>query len=168
MAYFLDTDVVSNLRRLSPNRRLRDWLAATPKEEIHIPLVVIFEIQRGIETLRQEGKQVPAAEIETWLEGLLDAAGPDGVVCPTVDDIRQQARMFAAPALRNFLLPQPRSTKLKFGGDVIVAAMAIVHRATIVSFNIDDYRQIHDHFPLPGLFHPGRNEWVIEPTDSLR
>jgi predicted nucleic acid-binding protein len=165
MVYFLDTDVVSNLRRQTPNRQLLDWLGITPKEDVRIPLVVIFEIQRGIETLRQEGKQVPTAEIETWLERLLDAAGYDGIVCPAVDDVRQQARMFAAPALRNFLLPQPRSTKLKFGGDVIVAAMAIVHRATIVSFDVDDYRQIHDHFPLPGLFHPGRNEWVIEPTD---
>ena len=143
-----------------------DWLGVTPKEDIRIPLVVIFEIQRGIETLRMDGKQAPAAEIESWLDRLLDAAGVDGIVCPGVDDVRQQVRMFAAPTLRNFLMPQPRSIKLKFGGDVIVAAMGIVHRATIVSFNVDDYRQINDHFPLPGLFHPGRNEWVIAPTDS--
>ena len=168
MLYFLDTDVVSNLRRQSPNRQLLDWLGATPKEEIRIPLVVIFEIQRGIETLRLEGKQAPAAEIESWLGRLLDAAGIDGIACPGVEEVRQQAKMFAAPALRNFLMPQPRSTKLKFGGDVIVAAMAIVHRATIVSFNVDDYRLIHDHYPLPGLFHPGLNEWVIEPTESSR
>ncbi len=168
MPYFLDTDVVSNLRRQSPNRQLLDWLGATPKDDIRIPLVVIFEIQRGIETLLLDGKQAPAAEIESWLDRLLDAAGADGIVCPGVEDVRQQARMFAAPALRNFLLPQPRSTKLKFGGDVIVAAMAIVHRAAIVSFNVDDYRQIHAHFPLPGLFHPGRNAWDIEPTEPSR
>ena len=166
MIYFLDTDVVSNLRRQTPNRPLLDWLEAIPKEDIVIPLVVIFEIQRGIETLRQEGKQAPAAEIESWLGHLLDAAGPDGIVCPGVDDVRQQARMFAAPSLRNFLLPQPRSPKLKFGADLIIAAMAIVHRAVIVSFNVDDYRQIHDHFPLPGLFHPGRNAWIIDPSDQ--
>ena len=32
MVYFLDTDVVSNLRRQTPNRQLLDWLGITPKE----------------------------------------------------------------------------------------------------------------------------------------
>jgi len=39
---------------------------------------------------RQEGKHIPTAEIETWLERLLDAAGPDGIVCPAVDDVRMR------------------------------------------------------------------------------
>ena len=90
MVYFLDTDVVINLRRQTPNRQLLDWLGITPKEEVRNQFVVIFEIQRGIETLHQEGKHIPTAEIETWLERLLDAAGPDGIVCPAVDDVRMR------------------------------------------------------------------------------
>lgn len=57
MVYFLDTDVVSNLRRQTPNRQLLDWLGIAPKEEVRIQFVVIFEIQRGIETLHQAGRQ---------------------------------------------------------------------------------------------------------------
>ena len=165
MLYLLDTDVVSNLRKRNPSQELLSWLNGTPPEQVRIPLVVIFEIQRGIETLRQDGKQSLAAEIEAWLERLLDASGADGLISPGVDDVRLQARMFSAPALRNFLLPGPRSSKPKFGGDIIIAAMAITSQAAIVSFNVDDYLQINTHFPLVGgLFHPGRNEWSIKPT----
>ena len=165
MLHLLDTDVVSNLRKRSPNQALLTWLNDTPPEQVRIPLVVVFEIQRGIETLRQDGKLILVDEIEGWLERLLDASGPDGVICPGVDDVRLQARMFAKPALRNFILPEPRSTKLKFGGDIIIAATAITNQAAIVSFNADDYLQIHTYFPLlGGLYHPGRSEWVINPT----
>ncbi|WP_374312889.1 type II toxin-antitoxin system VapC family toxin [Dongia sp.] len=67
-----------------------------------------------------------------------------------------------AAKLRNFLQPSPNSKKLKFGGDLIIASTAIVRGATIVSFNVADYQAIHQHFDLPGLYHPGRQEWMIE------
>jgi hypothetical protein len=68
--------------------------------------------------------------------------------------------MFTDPKLSNILKRDP-STKLKFGSDLIIAAMAIVHQATIVSFDGDYLDCIHASFPLPGLFHPGRGEWLI-------
>ena len=166
MLHLLDTDVVSNLRKQTPNAQLIAWLKETPQEDFAIPLVVVFEIQRGVETLRLEGKAELADQIEAWLNQMLDAAGVDGVLCPGVDVVRLQAGMFADPALRNFLLPNPGSPKPKFGGDIIIAAMAIVYQAAIVSFNVDDYLQIHQRYPLPGLFHPGRREWVLKPAEA--
>ncbi len=159
--YLLDTDVVSNLRKPQPNRLLVEWIDAN-SDEIHIPLQVVFEIQYGAERLRREGKSAKADGVEAWLERLLAVSGPSDIACPRADDARQQAKMFAFPALRNFLVPEPRSTKLKFGSDIIIAAMAIVRQAVVVSFD-EDYLRIHQHFPLPGLFHPGRGEWLIDP-----
>lgn len=137
-----------------------DWLSRTPQERIAVPVSVVFEIQSGIEGLRLAGKADKADEIEGWLEGFQRARG-DCIISPGIEVARLQARLFVAPALRNFLWPEPRSPKPKLGIDLIVAATAIVHRGPVVTFNVADYRQIHPHFPLPGLYNPGRDEWVI-------
>ena len=55
-----------------------------------------------------------------------------------------------------------KSPKPKFGGDLIVAATAIVLGGVVVSFNVSDYEQIHEHFPLPGLYHPGTAKWIVK------
>lgn len=166
MLYVLDTDVVSNLRKQHPNPKLLAWLDQVPPEDIGIPLVVVFEIQLGIEGLRHEGKVDKAEEIGGWLKGLLEANG-NYIIFPGVDVVGLQARMFSTPALRAFLMPEPKSTKLKFGADLIVAATAIVHEGVVVTFNVSDYERIHCHFPLPGLYHPGRDEWIIVPKDDV-
>ncbi len=157
--FLLDTDVVSNLRKPKPHPRLVAWMTGD-QGDIRIPLPVIFEVQSGIERLRRDKDAARADEIETWLERLLAASMPDGIVCPDVDDARLQTKMFGFPALRNFLVPDPDSKKLKFGCDITIAAMAIVRQAVIVSFD-GGYMAIHEHFALPGLFDPGRGEWLI-------
>ncbi len=165
MFFVLDTDVVSNLRKQHPIPQLLNWLSQTPEEQIGIPLSVIFEIQNGIEGLRVNGKIDKADEIEVWLDELLQARG-ECIISPGVEVARLQARMFSTPALRNFLWPDPRSTKLKFGVDLSVASTAIVHDGVVVTFNTLDYLEIHQHFPLPGLYNPGRDEWVIAGEDD--
>lgn len=162
MLHILDTDVVSNLRKQTPNALLLDWLARTPEEDVGIPLVAIFEIQIGIENLKLQDKNAKAEEIEQWLEGLLLTRG-NFLIAPDAAAVRLQARLFATPVLRNFLWPDANSRKLKFGADLIVAATAITLGAAVASFNTSDYEQIHRHFPLPGLYHPGLDKWVIKP-----
>jgi predicted nucleic acid-binding protein len=163
MLHILDTDVVSNLRKQSPSPKLLEWLARTPPEDVGIPLVVVFEIQFGIEGLRLEGKDAKADEIEGWLDDVLRARG-DYLIFPDTEIARLQARMFTTPRLRSFVSQDPKSTKLKLGADLIVAATAIVCEAAVVSFNVSDYQQIDEHFSLPGLYHPGRDEWLIVPA----
>lgn len=161
MLYLLDTNVVSNLRRQTPNGQLLSWLSRTPAEAIRIPVLAIFEIQYGIESLRRDGKSAKADDIEAWLERLMNSRGAESILCPGVDAARLQARMFADRALNNFLFPQPGASKPKFGGDLIISAMAITIEAAVVTFDVDDYLSIHSRYPLPGLLHPGRNEWLV-------
>lgn len=160
MLFILDTDVISNLSKQKPNESLLQWIAGTPAENLRIPLSAIFEMYMGIEGLIKEKKDEKAEQLGVWLDGLLRSFS-DQIDNPDIAIARLQARMFAAPALRNFLQQSPNSTKLKFGVDLIVAATAIVREAAVVSFNVSDYEAIHQHFPLPGLYHPGRDEWII-------
>jgi hypothetical protein len=62
--YLLDTNVVSELRRVRPHGAVLAWLQSIPDSSLHISAVTIGEIQAGIEMTRERdpGK---AAEIET-------------------------------------------------------------------------------------------------------
>ncbi|TXH35596.1 MAG: hypothetical protein E6Q98_14975 [Rhodospirillaceae bacterium] len=160
MLFILDTDVVSNLSKQQPNPALLTWLDSVPTESLRIPMSVCFEMILGIESLRVNGHHDRATELDQWLTGLLSNFESQ-IDHPDLPILKLQAQMFLTPALRNFLQTQTKSSKLKIGGDLIVAATAVIREATVVSFNVSDYQTIHKHFPLPGLYHPGRDEWLI-------
>ena len=67
MAFLLDTNVVSELRRPRPHGAVLAWLESTNDMDLHLASVTIGEIQAGIELTREQdpGK---AREIELWLD----------------------------------------------------------------------------------------------------
>lgn len=160
--YILDTHAVSELSRRHPDAHLMNWLSMRDMATLAIPAVVIFEIQYGIEKLRLEGHASRADELEAWLENVL---GMETLaVLPVGTDVaRMQARLFAIPALRDFFTPRPETTRMIMGVDLVVAAVALVHDAAIVSFNTRDYQHIHALHPLPGVLHAGTGEWAVPP-----
>lgn len=159
--YLLDTNIVSNLEKRQPDPRLLDWIARSRSECLMIPWSVGFEVQYGIELARPTHPE-RADEKERWLEGLLYRSRNQQAI-PTIDTARLRAKMYAAPRLRHFHVPQPNSNKLKTGEDLLIAATAITHQLTIVSYDTDDFLQIHRLFPLPGLFSPA-DGWQVGPT----
>ena len=50
--FLLDTVVVSELRKKKPNAHLLDWLAKQRDDSLHLSVVTIGEIERGIELRR--------------------------------------------------------------------------------------------------------------------
>ena len=67
--YLLDTNVVSEVRKLKPHGAVLAWLQATPDHALYLSAVTLGEIQAGIEITR-ERDALKAAEIEEWLEQL--------------------------------------------------------------------------------------------------
>jgi hypothetical protein len=51
----------------------------------------------------------------------------------------------------------------RFGHDLMIAAVAITHRIPIITANVEDFLRIDEHFPLPGLHHPMKARWFVEP-----
>ena len=74
MAFLLDTNVVSELRRPRPDPHLRDWLGGVASVDLHLSVLVIGEIRRGVELLRPREPE-RAASLDKWLEGLVLAYG---------------------------------------------------------------------------------------------
>jgi len=68
--YLLDTNVISELRKVKPHGAVLAWFRMLRPDEIAIPAVVIGEIQDGAEITRKQDQQ-KATEIEAWLDYVL-------------------------------------------------------------------------------------------------
>ena len=72
MAFLLDTNVVSELRRARPDRDVREWLGGVASVDLHLSVLVTGEIRRGVELLRPREPE-RAASLDEWLDGLVAA-----------------------------------------------------------------------------------------------
>lgn len=122
--YLLDTNVVSELRRPRPHPSVTKWIAEVPGEEIFLSSVTVGEIQAGIENVRGRDPH-KAHELELWLDAVLDS---HAVLPMDAAAFREWAR-----------LKHRRSRTLL--EDAMIAATAVVHRLTVVTRNVRDYRQ---------------------------
>jgi len=68
VAFLLDTNVVSELRRPKPHGAVLAWLHSVDDADLHLASVTLGEIQAGIELTREQDP-AKAAEIEEWLSG---------------------------------------------------------------------------------------------------
>ena len=121
--FLLDTNVVSELRKRKPHGAVLAWLDAQAPAGLFISAMTFGELQRGIELTRAQDVN-KAAELETWLEDVL-ASGQ--VLALDVPVCRVWARLM-----------HRRSEALV--EDAFIAAAAQVHRLTIASRNVRDFK----------------------------
>jgi len=123
MAYLLDTNVVSELRKPKPHGAVLAWLREQPAHALYLSAMTIVEIQRGIEITRAQDA-ARAEQLEGWL----------------VVELIPNAQILAmdAPVARAWAkLMHKRSDTLT--EDALIAATALTHRLTVVSRNVRDF-----------------------------
>jgi len=70
MAYLLDTNVVSELRKGDRcDSAVRDWFEALDDDDAYLSVLVIGEIERGIERIRKRDPK-SATRLRRWLSSL--------------------------------------------------------------------------------------------------
>ena len=119
----LDTNVVSELRKPKPHGAVAQWIREVSDTELHISAVTIGEIQAGIELTREQD-ELKAAELEQWLE----------LVSVTFNVIPMDAVVFRAWA--RFM----HRTSDTLYEDAMIAATARVHKLTVVTRNVTDFK----------------------------
>ena len=130
--YLLDTNVVSELRKIRPHGAVVAWLEAVADEDIHLSAVTLGEIHIGIEITRQQDPH-KAAEIEAWAEQ----------VAATYNVLAMDAITFRVWAK---LMHRQSDTVYE---DAMIAATAKVHHLTVVTRNVGDF----ERFNVP-IFNP--------------
>lgn len=128
--YVLDTNVVSELRKPKPHGAVLQWIEGVEDAELHISAVTIGEIQAGIEITREQDPP-KADELELWLQ---QVAATFNVVPMDASSFREWAR----------LMHRASDTLYE---DAMIAATARVHKLTVVTRNVADFK----HFGVPVL-----------------
>lgn len=122
MAYLLDTNVISELRKATPHPAVAAWHARHAGAEAYISTLVAGEIRQGIQRIHSRDPK-RAAVLERWLTGLLSAYR-SRILPVTVEIAQEWGRM--NPAARPPVV------------DGLMAATAKVHRLTLVTRNVAD------------------------------
>ena len=120
--YLLDTNVVSELRRVRPHGAVLAWLQSVADADLHVSAVTIGELQAGVEVTREQDS-AKAAEIEGWLDQ----------VAATYNVLPMDAQTFRRWARLRHRKPD------KLLEDAMIAATAEIHNLTVVTRNVRDF-----------------------------
>jgi hypothetical protein len=64
--FLLDTNVISELMKRRPNRRVVAWIDSTPEELFHLSVLTIGEIRKGIDLLDEDDPK--RGRLQGWLD----------------------------------------------------------------------------------------------------
>lgn len=124
MSYLLDTNILSETRRRQRNVGVTEWISRTPPERLHLSVLTIGEIDRGIRRLAARGDRRQAAALTGWLEDVISEFG-DRIVPVTPHIAREWGGQTATR-------PVPAIVGL-------IAATAKIHDWTVISRDTKDF-----------------------------
>lgn len=123
--YLLDTNIISELRRIRPNPAVTRWLAQVPGENLFLSAVTLGELQAGVEMIRIQFPE-RARTIEMWV----------GAVASSYSILPMDAPVFRRWA--RLMHRRPRDLL----EDAMIAATALVHDLTVVTRNLRDFERL--------------------------
>ena len=137
--WLLDTNVLSELRRRKPDRKVVAFVAAQPLESLFVSVVTFAEIRFGIERVSDAGRR---AELGDWLAHKVRPMFEQRVLAIS-EDIMFKWRL---------LVEEGRKARHTYSQpDLIIAATALDHGLTVVSRDVSDYRKARVPFLNPWL-----------------
>lgn len=127
MNYLLDTNVVSELRKIGDGKadaRVAAWVDTEDAESFFISAITILELERGVLGI-QRRDAAQGARLRAWLD---NHVRPEfaGRILPIDDQIATRCAHLHIPDRRNEV-------------DALIAATALVHGLTVATRNVRDF-----------------------------
>ena len=126
--YLLDTNIISELRKAQNNRADKQvvaWSNSVEIDQLFISAITILELEKGVlQVERKDAKQGLA--LRTWLEEQVIPTFSGKILAIDTKVAQKCARLH---------VPNPKSER-----DALIAATALVHKMTVVTRNIKDFK----------------------------
>jgi toxin FitB len=121
--YILDTNVISAVRRPDRAPKVAAWLRGKAEQDLFVSVITLGEIERGI---RQQESRDPAfaVDLRAWLDRTV-LLFSDRLLPFEAEDARIWGRLSAEIGHN--------------GADLMIAASALRHAATVVTGNTRDF-----------------------------
>ncbi len=124
--YLLDTNIVSELRRIRPHVAVVSWIESVSDADLHLSAVTIGKLQAGIEITREQDA-IKAASLQIWAD---QVAATYNILPMDAVTLRLWAKM----------MHRQSDTVYE---DAMIAATALVHQMTVVTRNIRDFERFN-------------------------
>jgi predicted nucleic acid-binding protein len=127
--WLLDTNILSELHRPKPERKVLAFIAAQPLDLLYVSSVSFAEIRFGIEVVGDVNRR---AELNDWLAHKVRPMFEQRVL-PITEDVMFKWRLMVEDGRKaGHTFSQP---------DLIIAATALHHGLTVVSRDVADFQR---------------------------
>ena len=140
MMFLLDTNVLSELRKVSVGRadaNVLRWMNGVDASSFYLSVITLMELEGGILSLEYRNRG--GATIRTWKTNF---------VLPQFAGRILPVDLEVALRCAQLHVPQSKSER-----DALIAATALVHGMTVVTRNVADFEPTGVPFVNPWLLH---------------
>lgn len=127
MSYLLDTNVVSELRKIGDDKadaNVVAWIGAEEAGNFFISAITILELERGVLSI-QRRDVAQGARLRAWLDNRIRPEF-EGRILSVDDAVATRCAHLHVPDRRN-------------EADALIAATALIHGLSIVTRNVRDF-----------------------------
>lgn len=127
MIYLLDTNVVSELRKVrggKADRNVAEWADGVDAIDMFLSAISIQELEIGV-LLAERRDSSQGAMLRAWMDGYVLPAFSGRILAVDTTIARESARLH---------VPDPRPVR-----DTSIAATALIHGMTVVTRNVADF-----------------------------
>ncbi|WP_093002629.1 type II toxin-antitoxin system VapC family toxin [Rhizobium sp. NFR07] len=128
MKYLLDTNVISELRKVADGKadpNVTAWVSTLDSRDLFISAITILELERGILSVQRRDIE-QGSRLRAWMDGRVRPEFAERIL--SIDDA-------IATRCAHLHIPNRRNE-----ADAIIAATALVHGLVVVTRNIQDFQ----------------------------